>query len=286
MNEIDYDAEEAKLDEELQRMMHPEEGTAESEEIQQEERQEAEEPIVEEKETAQEEMIPISRYKNAQARMTQATTEAAELRRRVGQLEQHISQLQAQIQSAHKETEITDDELKSVVDDYPGIAGPIVKKNKALEAKIAQLEQALQGVQQQSNSYAKTQAELENEKFWNTVRNVHPDADELTTTHAEELKEWVEQQAPIIQHGFYSGTAQDAIQVLSLYKQSKGQSVEKPDKLAAAKTAATPKVQGQGSKPSSQKTTFTREQIAKMTMDEFMKHESAIDEALAAGEIY
>lgn len=285
MSEIDYEAEEANLDKELWLMMHPEEDKAESTEEQQEETQEVDNTVVQEEQVSQEEMVPISRYKNAQAKMTQATMEAAELRRKIVQLEQQMSQMQAQIQAAPREPEVSDDELKTVVDDYPEIAGPIVKRNKALEAKIAQLEQALQGVQQQSNSYAKTQAEIENEKFWNTIRAVHPDADELTTNHAEELKEWVEQQAPIIQHGFYSGTAQDAIQVLSLYKQSKGQPVEKPDKLAAAKTASTPKVQSQG-KPSSQKTTFTREQIAKMSMDEFMKHESAIDEALAAGQIY
>lgn len=226
------------------------------------------------------EMVELTRYKNLQAKMTKATQENSELRKHLESLQEQINQLQAK-------PDTTDDEIDTVNSDYPEIVGPLVKKNKALETKIAKLEEMLTNVSKKSESFAQTQSEIEAERWNSRVKSVHPDLDEiLSPGHYEDLKGWVESQAPVIQQGFHSGNPDDAITVLNLYKQSKGiKTTEKPDRLAAAKAAATPNLPKSNTKPSS-KQTFTREQIAKMSMEEFMKHEAEIDQATVNGEIF
>lgn len=279
MEERDYDAEEAQLDADIAKMMNltPDEDTVETT-IEAEPATDTSDDDQKETEPPKLETVELTRYKNLQAKMTQATQENAELRRAIAQLQEQ--------QAKPPEPDTTEDELNSVAGDYPEIAGPLVKKNKALEAKIAQLEQALIGISQKSESFSQTQQEIAAERWNVKVKSVHPDLDEiLSPGHYDELKEWVEVQAPVIQQGFHSGSPDDAITVLNLYKQSKGVKVESPDKLTAARAAATPNLPKTTSKPSS-KQTYTREQIAKMSMDEFMKHETAIDEALVNGEIF
>lgn len=235
------------------------------------------------------ETVELSRYKNLQAKMTQASQEAADLRRMAASQQEQINQLLAQLQ-ARKQPEsspVDDDEMSSVLNDYPEIAGPLVRKNQLLENKIAQLEQMLTGVKQTSDRYAKTENDIATERHFNAIRQAVPDYDDLVSEeNAPEVIDWVNQQAPIIQQGFYQGNADDVVTVFNLYKQSKGIPVEKVDRLAEAKNAATPRLPKNAAKPTSNKTTFTREQIAKMSMDQFMKNEAAIDAALASGEIY
>ena len=234
------------------------------------------------------ETVELSRYKNLQAKMTQATQEAAELRRTVSSQQEQINQLIAQLQQAPTPSSPVDsDEMNAVMEDYPEIAGPLVRKNQMLESKIAQLEQMLTGVKQTSDRYAKTEHDLATERHFNAIRQAVPDYDDLVSEeNAPEVIDWVNQQAPIIQQGFYQGSVDDVVTVFNLYKQSKGLPVEKTDRLAEAKNAATPRLPKNTAKPTSQKNTFTREQIAKMSMDQFMKHEAEIDEALANGQIY
>ena len=291
MNE-DYDKEEAELNADIAKMLGitPDESdTVETNEnvIETEpEQTDTSEVDQEVSEPPKEETVELTRYKNLQAKMTQATQENAELKRSVAELQAQVNKL---MQATPKVEESNDDDLAAVMNDYPEIAGPLAKKNKALEEKIARLEQALSSLDKKSESFSHIQQEIEKNKFDLKVKSVHPDLDEIVAPgHYDDLREWVEQQAPVIQQGFHSGNPDDAITVLSLYKQAKGLTVkeeDKSDKLNRAKAASTPNLPKGTSKPSSQKTTFTRDQIARMSMEEFMKYEAEIDEALRAGNI-
>jgi hypothetical protein len=96
----------------------------------------------------------------------------------------------------------------------------------------------------------------------------------------------------LIQQALRQGTAHDVISALNLFRAEhpasvpdtiKQNAIAKPDKLAAAKAASTPVINS--SRKVEPKPVYTTAQIAKMSRDEFMKHEAAIDEALARGEI-
>ena len=290
MNEEDYDKEEAQLDADIAKMLNlptPEEDTGEqSNDTISAEPTEVDTSATDQEEEPKPETVELSRYKNLQAKMTQATQENAELRRTLAALQDQVNQLQ-QAQTQPEQNPSDDDDLDTVMGDYPEIAGPLVKKNKMLEQKISQLEQMLTGVKQTSDRYVQNEQKTAEERHWNAIRQGVPDYDELVSDdNVNNVIEWVNSQAPIIRQGFFQGSADDVITVFNLYKQAQGLPVEKPDTLAAAKEAATPRLPKNTTKPTSNKTTFTREQIAKMSMDQFMKHEAEIDAAMANGQIF
>jgi regulator of replication initiation timing len=293
-DEIDYDAEEAALDAEIASMLNPspDQDTDEQTQITAEPTNEVDTSAVDQTETEQqaEPTVPESRYKNLQAKMTQATQENAELRRENGELRQYAAQLQQQLQAKQQDAapDTDDDDLDALTNDYPEIATPLVKRNKMLEQKLAQLEAQLGKVSDTASRFQQHEAQTVAEKHFATIKAVHPDFD--TVTSDEAFHEWAEAQPPIIQACVKNGcSAEDAIMVLNLYKQAKGlnaEPAETVDKLAAAKQAASPKLPKNPGKPTSNKTNWTREQIAKMSMEEFAKHEAEIDEAIAQGLVY
>lgn len=289
MNEEDYEKEEAQLDADIAKMLNLPPATSDSGETDtiSAEPAEIDSSASDQSETEPtEDMVPISRLKNTQAKMTIASQENAELRRNIQALQDQVNQL-LQAQPQDQAPIDNDDDLNTVMDDYPEIAGPLVKKNKMLEQKIAQLEQMLTGVKQTSDRYVANEQKTAEERHWSAIRAGVPDYDELVSDdNVNNVIEWVNSQAPIIKQGFFQGSADDVVTVFNLYKQAQGLPVEKPDNLAAAKEAATPRLPKNTAKPASNKTTFTREQIAKMSMDQFMKHEAEIDEAVANGQIY
>ena len=290
MNEEDYDKEEAQLDADIAKMLNlptPETDTGEqSNDTISAEPTEVDTSAPDQEEEPKPETVELSRYKNLQAKMTQATQENAELRRTLAALQDQVNQLQQAQQTPPEQITSDDDELGTVMEDYPEIAGPLVKKNKMLEQKISQLEQMLTGVKQTSDRYVQNEQKTAEEQHWNAIRAGVPDYDELVSDdNVNNVIEWVNSQAPIIKQGFFQGSAADVVTVFNMYKQAQGLPVEKPDNLAAAKEAATPRLPKNPTKPTSNKTTFTREQITKMSMDQFMKHEAEIDAAMANGQI-
>lgn len=285
-DEIDYDAEEAALDAEIASMLNPSpaQDTDEQTQTDAEPTNEVDTSAVDQTETVQTEpTVPESRYKNLQAKMTQVSQENAELRRYLAQLQEQVNQLQTQQQQSTPPD--TDDDLDALTNDYPEIATPLVKRNKMLEQKLAQLEAQLGKVSDTATRFQESEAKTAAERHFQTIKAVHADFDEVT--RSDDFHEWAETQPPIIQNCVKNGcSAEDAIMVLNLYKQSQGAPTEPVDKLAAAKQAANPKMPKNPGKPTSNKTNWTREQIAKMSMDEFAKHEQEIDDAIAQGLVY
>jgi hypothetical protein len=260
------------------------------------------------------ETVDAERYHNAVRAMNKAQQEAAELRKQLAGINQQdanrdflIQQLQAQIQELQKakaEPEqsstpeaVDDDELKEAKEIYPEVVNPLLKIISNLEAKLSQkltgIESEVGSVKGVADRYQQTEAETAEQKYWNAIEAKHSDVREVVNT--PEYAEWYHQQAPMIQKALSEGTAQDAISALDLFrlahpKEESKQDVKqdtttnKPDKLAAAKEAAIPNIKGQ-QKPTETKPKFTQAQIAKMSREEFMKHEADIDEAIARGEI-
>lgn len=226
------------------------------------------------------------RLKNAQTRMHQATTEAADLRKanmalqgQQAAMQSQMAQLQAQLaQLQAPPAQPEDDGLDTLVDDFPEIALPLVKKNRALEAKLADLQKSLESVQKTTDTVARTEADRDAQRHFDAIKQAHPDLEQLANDPG--LAEWKASQPPIMQYALDQGSTADVILALNLYKESIGQPVPKQDKLPAARQAATPSMPRNTDKPTEPKKSFTRDEIAKMSMDEFIKHEKAIDEAL------
>lgn len=119
--------------------------------------------------------------KNAHALMTQATQNAAELERSHQQLQQEVAQLRAQLSqpssapSADPVQGKQPDQFQELREDYEELA-PVFntldetnRRNQALEQRLAAIEQHRQQQEQTT----------EQERFWNTVREVHPDVDQV-----------------------------------------------------------------------------------------------------------
>jgi hypothetical protein len=257
------------------------------------------------------ETVDAERYHNAVKAMNKAQQEAAELRKQIAGANQQdalIQQLQTQIQELQSKAKaepeqsstpetVDDDELKEAKEIYPEVVNPLLKIISNLEAKLSQkltgIESEVGSVKGVADRYQQTEAETADQKYWSAIEAKHSDVREVVNT--PEYAEWYHQQAPMIQKALSEGTAQDAISALDLFrlshpKEDAKQDVKqetttnKPDKLAAAKEAAIPNIRGQ-QKPTETKPKFTQAQIAKMSREEFMKHEAEIDEALARGEI-
>jgi hypothetical protein len=99
----------------------------------------------------------------------------------------------------------------------------------------------------------------------------------------------------MIQDALRQGTARDVVAALNLYRSEHPKQADVPEeevkevvvkpasKLAEAKKASSPAIKS-GPK-TEQKPTYTQAQIARMSRAEFNKHEAAIDEAIARGEV-
>ena len=244
--------------------------------------------------------VAESRYKDAVRAMNAAQQEAAELRKLTSTLEQlqadnaQLRQLIEQQQSkANVGDETPDNSLDELKDLYPELVTPILKRNESLEKKIELLEKRLSvvtdeidGVKTVTDQYQQSSAEIAQEQYWNSIRQAYPDVQDIADS--PEYGSWYEQQPPMIKQALVSTNAQDVIAALSLFRPAEKITTvpqsNKQDKLEAAKKAASPQIKV--AQTIEQPTKFTEQQIAAMSMKEFMKHEAEIDAALANGEIY
>lgn len=222
------------------------------------------------------------RYKNAQARMTKATQEAADLRKKMAEMEERLNfreQLQNQNTSAEKPE--VDGDLKSLMEDYPDIAKPLINKINTLENQL--------------NNTAQNQEQREEERIMAehvaAIKAAHPDLDEVRTS--DDFQGWMQRQSSFYQRIAEEGSAEDVIELLNVYKKAVGfdapivdSSSKKAAKLEAAKKVADPKLpKTRQSSSGNQKASFTVDEIARMTPKQFEKYEKEIDKAYSGGRI-
>lgn len=231
--------------------------------------------------------VMAEQVKNAKARMTQATMEAAELRRQLQAKEEELSRLTAPKTDSPKTDEKKSDRtlrLKQVVQEFPDYSGPIVEELTEQEQRLKQLEEMVGNV-------AKTAQSTEQRFQENVDRSgralheakimkVHPDAFDIATQ--EDFHGWAERQPPMIRQAIQNGTADDVIHTLNLYKSSLKPS-KSNERNEAARESAVPHLPKARSNKTNEQPRFTREQIKSMSQAEFEKNEAEIDKAMAAG---
>lgn len=225
-------------------------------------------------------------YRHAHARVTQATQEAADLRRQVQVLTEQMSQLQHQATPPQPDKVRPEIEtLEKFASDYEDLGAPVLSAFKAQQERIAQLEQNLGHVNNdviQTNERMKARDEFSaSASHEAAITAAHPDAFDLAGDPS--FQGWVQSQAPIIRQAVAQGTAQDVIWVLNQYK-----SGIKPSssKLEEARRVASPSTPRARQTPTTGQPRFTRAQIAAMSAEEFAKREPEIDDAISKGLIY
>jgi len=222
------------------------------------------------------------RYKNAQARMTKATQEASDLRKKISEMEERLNfREQLQTKTTPVENTEVEGDLKSLMEDYPDIAKPLISKINTLENQL--------------NNTAQNQEQREEERIMAehvaAIKAAHPDLDEVRTS--DDFQGWMQRQSNFYQRIAEEGSSEDVIELLNVYKKAVGydapivdSSSKKAAKLEAAKKVADPKLpKTRQSSSGNQKASFTVDEIARMTPKQFEKYEKEIDKAYTGGRI-
>jgi len=209
--------------------------------------------------------IAEDRVRNAQAKMTQAAQEAADLRRRIAELENE----------AKESKRGPEQNLDQLAEEYPSLIPPLLDKISRLEERLASLSGNVQKNEQQLREREEYDA---GNRHLSAILKEHPDA--LDIIEQKSFESWKNKQAPAIQSITETGSAADVNWMLSQYKASignKGKQTD-PDDLTMPGMPKARRTTAENGKPR-----FTREQIKRMSHEEFSKNEALIDEAMASG---
>lgn len=175
------------------------------------------------------------RYKNAQRKMTQATTEAKELRRLHEQAMAELGNLKRQL--AEKDVDL--EKLKQVREEYPDLASPILDVVERTQAQVAEQNAELEYLRQMREQEALAQAQ---EAHMARIREAHPDLDDIV--QSGDWADWLEIQDASIQSWIESGSSNDVNAALYKFKSDMGFGQPTPQErvLEKAKAAAEPKL--------------------------------------------
>jgi len=217
--------------------------------------------------------------KGAQARMTKATQEAAELRKLNADLMQAVGELKGQLVEKERDTA----KLQQLREEYPDVAGPLLDELQRTQAEVRNAQDAVKAQEQMRQREAQQQSFAEH---FARIQAVHPDVDEITQTSDWVL--WLEGQDAQIQHWVEAGSSNDVNSVLSKFKADMGMRPPTPQErvLEKAKSVAEPKMP-KARKPSvgGDKRTWSVDEIMKMPNREFEKHQKEILSAMEQGAI-
>jgi len=234
--------------------------------------------------------IAEERIANAQRRMTQATQEAAELRRENESLKSENESLKAQVESLQQSAKSDSDtlsQLDEIGEEYEMIK-PVAADLKKKDQLINELRQK---IEQMSETSTDANAETQRQIHFNTIYAAHPDAQQVAESDAFQAylanKDFEHQksghQGPYPSQIIQQGSAHEIVQVLNDYKASKTQTPSQDQVIEEARQAITPNPK-QVVQPESTPS-FTREQIAAMSPQEFAQNEDAIMQAMSEGKI-
>lgn len=211
------------------------------------------------------------RVKNAQSRMTKATQESAELRRQVSELRGEMESLRAKIATAPED----DEDLRTLKDEYPDIASPILRKLEAVQEQVNKGQRQLEEDRQADTL----------KRHFDTIRGAHSDFDEIVTS--DEFDGWLASQTPSWRKIGESGTAEEVVELLARYKTAIGNAPQQPEStLEKARKLAEPSLP-RARKPdqNANQKIWTRREIELMPLNEFEKRQEEIDQALMEGRV-
>lgn len=222
--------------------------------------------------------------------------EEATFKKRYGDLRRHsqeqIGELQEQINTLHSQLEEatpnnwtppkTDEELEAFATENPEAYDILVSiAEKRVQASNEDVKQVRKELEE-----TKRQAAMERARA--VIMNRHPDWDDIRAS--DEFHAWAEEQPKNIQDGIYANASDGelAARILDLYKMDTGVYEQKKNKnLRDAKKAAATLVDAKdmASEKSKPKPTFTRTQIASMSIHEYEANEAEILAAQREGRI-
>lgn len=217
--------------------------------------------------------------KGAQARMTKATQEAADLKRQNADLIKSLTELKSQIVESSKD----EGKLAQIREDYPDLAGPLLDELKRTQDEVGKTKEAIA-----NQELAKTQ-ELENQahsEHFERIRMAHPDVDQLIDT--SDWLNWLEDSDSQTKEWIQTGSSNDVNSILDRFKAEMGTPSSTPQEqtLERAKQVAEPKMpKARKSNLNGEKKTWNVDEIMKMPNSEFEKHQSEIMKAMNNGSI-
>lgn len=227
------------------------------------------------------------RYKNAQARMTKATQEAAELRRKVESLEREVET--AKKEAAEKPSaEPEDKDLSQLMEDYPDVVGPLVRSIQELKSQLSETRETISSRDEESSL----------QKHFDAIASEHADWREVT--QSDDFVGWLERQTPTWQRIAREGTSAEVVDLLSRYKKDMGldspldegepeprrREERRQRRVEQARKVAEPRMP-RARKPDANagKKVWSMSEISRMPLDQFREHEAEIDQALAEGRV-
>lgn len=219
--------------------------------------------------------VAEERVKNAQARMTKATQEAAELRRNMAEMQATVQNLQSQLAVAANNKDGIDDELRTLAEEYPDIAAPLLKKLSRLEETVSEYRSRIDSEKSQNTLQA----------HFDTIRKAHPDMDDVVVS--DDFTGWLERQSAVWQRVAQDGSADEVVELLNRYKETfdtpPQQQVSKVERARRVAEPSLPKARKPD--PNSGKRIWTREEITRMPLEEFERRQAEIDQAYLDGRV-
>ena len=217
--------------------------------------------------------------KGAQARMTKATQEAAELRKLNADLMQAVGDLKGQLVEKERDNE----RLQQLREEYPDVAGPLLDELQRTQDEVRNAQDAVKAQEQRRQQEVDQQHLAEHMA---RIQAVHPDVAEITQTSDWAL--WLESQDAQTQHWIDAGSSNDVNSVLSRFKEDMGMRPPTPQErvLEKAKEVAEPKMpKARKPKVTGDKRTWSVDEIMRMPNHEFEKHQKDILSAMEQGAI-
>lgn len=213
------------------------------------------------------------RYKNAQRKMTQATTEAKELRRLHEQTMAELGELKRQL--AEKDVDL--EKLKQVREEYPDLAAPILDAMERTQAQVAETNAEIEQLRQMRDQEVRAKAQ---EQHMSLIREAHPDLDNIV--QSGDWADWLEVQNDEMQRYAERGNVPEVVYLLNKFKNDMGFRQPTPQEraLEKAKAAAEPKLP-KSRKPDTgagQKI-WSRAEINAMSLKDFEANQDAVMEA-------
>ena len=217
--------------------------------------------------------------KGAQARMTKATQEAADLKRQNADLIKSLTELKGQLVESSKD----EGKLAQIREDYPDLAGPLLDELKRTQDEVGKAKEAIANQEQEKTQELENQAHSEH---FERIRIAHPDVDQLIDT--SDWLNWLEDSDSQTKEWIQTGSSNDVNSVLNRFKADMGQPISTPQEqtLERAKQVAEPKMpKARKSNLNGEKKTWNVDEIMKMPNKVFEKHQSEIMKAMESGSI-
>ena len=219
------------------------------------------------------------RYKNAQRKMTQATTEAKELRRLHEQTMAELNNLKRQL--AEKDVDL--EKLKQVREEYPDLAAPILDAMERTQAQVAETNAEIEQLRQVRDQEVQAKAQ---EQHMALIREAHPDLDDIV--QSGDWADWLEVQNDEMQRYAERGNVPEVVYLLNKFKSDIGFRQPTPQEraLEKAKAAAEPKLP-KSRKPDTgagQKV-WSAVDIKRMSLQDFEANQDALMDAWRQGQI-